>query len=281
MTSLMLAITERKKAAIQSGHLQPLQFDMHHVPVNEFSYQVCLLPSFPAARKSSTYSANTVNPFLPPDPALTVGRLGDYHHLILNKYPVCETHLVLARVDFIDQRCAIQYEDFLAVALLLVECGGLGFFNGGPDAGASQAHFHLQWLPSVEGNPSIQPLTEELDRSLDHQLQRHELWDFEHAFIYLHPSENPHDYARELFVAYQAVCQQLQLIADEHGFMPAMNVLVQDGWLLIIPRRHDELEHISLNALSFAGVIYVRRLEYVQHIKNQGVLRLFAEVTHN
>ena len=61
--------------------------------------------------------------------------------------------------------------------------------------------------------------------------------------------------------------------------MPAMNMLIQDGWMLIVPRLHDRLENISLNALSFAGVIYVRKAEYVAQIKQQGIMQLFSQVT--
>src|SRR5690606_3738898 len=40
------------------------------------------------------------NPFLKPDPELTVGPLGDSHVAILNKFPLCDRHLVLARREF-------------------------------------------------------------------------------------------------------------------------------------------------------------------------------------
>ena len=125
----------------------------------------------------------------------------------------------------------------------------------------------------------MQPFFQALTAEADQAIQRHRHWGFEHAFIYVSPSEDPHEYARELFHAYQLICQQLNLKADENGYMPAMNMLIQDGWMLIVPRLHDRLENISLNALSFAGVIYVRKPEYVDHIKQQGIMQLLSQVT--
>lgn len=279
--TLMQEITQRLSQATTQGHLQPLQFDAHFVAVSDVDFQICLLPSFPsrAAKTSPATTTPVNNPFLPPDPQLTVGKIGSSHHLILNKFPVCERHLVIPRIDYFDQRSACQYEDFLVLTLLLAEHGGLGFYNGGPDAGASQPHFHVQWLPEGQGNPSLQPFFETLTPETDQAIQRHRHWGFEHAFIYVNPSVDPHEYARELYHAYQLICQQLHLKADETGYMPAMNMLIQDGWMLIVPRLHDRLENISLNALSFAGVIYVRKAEYVAQIKQQGIMQLFSQVT--
>src|SRR5690554_5933859 len=39
------------------------------------------------------------SPFLPPDPELTVGPVGEHHVALLNKFPVCARHLVLARTE--------------------------------------------------------------------------------------------------------------------------------------------------------------------------------------
>lgn len=285
MTSFMQSINQCMQHALQAGALQPIQFHAEAVQTHDVDFQVCwvpalsmkasaLPPGFPGGPHEPDF-----NPFLPPDPTLTIGKLGDYHHAILNKFPVCERHLVIPRVEYADQRTPLQYEDFLALTLLLTEYGGLGFFNGGPKAGASQHHLHVQWLPDAPNNASVLPFIRDLDPDLEGQTQQHRHWDFPHAFVYIEPSTDPYEYARDLYQCYQQVCQQLQLQVCNQGFMPPLNLLIQEGWLLIVPRSQNHINNISLNALSFAGVIYVRELEHIQYVKDKGVLQVLAAVT--
>ncbi len=95
------------------------------------------------------------NPFLNPDPELTVGPVGDAHVAILNKFPLCARHLVLARRVFEEQRLPLARSDFAALAALMGEAGGIGLYNGGTAAGASQRHKHVQWMPDDAGNASL------------------------------------------------------------------------------------------------------------------------------
>jgi len=69
------------------------------------------------------------NPFLNPDPALTVGRVGDAHVAILNKFPLCARHLVLARREFEEQLRPLARSDFAALAELMGEAGGTSSFT--------------------------------------------------------------------------------------------------------------------------------------------------------
>lgn len=284
MMSFMQSIDQCMNHAIQAGVLQPIKFHAEQVPTHGVHFQVCWIPAlsakvndvpqgFPGGVQQPDF-----NPFLPPDPNLTLGRLGDYHHVVLNKFPVCQHHLVIPRVDYADQRSPLQYEDFLALSLLLTEHQGLGFFNGGPKAGASQHHLHVQWLPEAPNNPSLLPFIHDLDPELEHQPQQHKHWNFAHAFVYVGQPADPYEYARELYCCYQSLCQYLKLTICEQGFMAPLNLLVQQGWLLMVPRSQDQVNDICLNALSFAGIIYVREKEHIQYIKQVGVLQVLQAV---
>ncbi|MEZ2720269.1 DUF4922 domain-containing protein [Paenalcaligenes hominis] len=285
MTSFMQSINACMEHALQAGVLQPIEFHAEAVPTHDVNFQICWVPALsikangtPKGFPGSAHDAN-FNPFLPPDPTLTVGRLGDYHHAVLNKFPVCAQHLVIPRVDYADQRSRLQYEDFLALTLLLTEYGGLGFFNGGPEAGASQHHLHVQWLPDAPTNASLIPFVKDLDPELEYQIQQQRHWPFPHAFVYIEPSSDPYEYARDLYQSYQRICQQMQLQPCTQGFMPPLNLLIQQGWLLIVPRSQNHINDISLNALSFAGVIYVREKEHIDFVKKQGILHVLAAVS--
>lgn len=285
--SLMQAIDECIQKALASGDLQPIEFHAQQVRANDLFFQICWIPALSLKNKNNSpqlplmpqHRDANFNPFLPPNPNLTVGKLGDYHHALLNKYPICKRHLVIPRIDFIDQRSALQYEDFLALTLILTQYEGLGFYNGGPQAGASQHHLHVQWLPAAPNNASILPFVHDLDPELEQQIQKQNSWDFAHVFVYVPPSLDPHEYARALYQAYQLACKELNLKVDQEGFMTPMNLLIQDGWLLVVPRTQEQFNDITLNALSFAGMIYVSEKEQIDFVREKGVMQVLASVT--
>lgn len=284
--SFIQAIDHCMEQALASGDLQPIQFHAQQVQAKDLDFQVCWIPAlslkdnntpvkgFPGGARDPDF-----NPFLPPDPVLTVGKLGDYHHVILNKFPVCARHLVIPRVNFFDQRSPLHYEDFLALSLIMSDCGGLGFYNGGAEAGASQRHMHLQWLPAAPDNASLLPFVDGLNPSSEQQPQKQKQWGFDHVFFYTPPNTDAHEYARGLFQAYQLACKQLKLQPDDNGLMPPMNMLIQDGWLFIVPRSQEHFNNIPLNALSFAGMIYVREQEHIEQVKQKGIMQVLAAVT--
>lgn len=283
--SFMQAVDQRIEQALASGDLQPIQYYAQPVHAKNLDFRVCWIPALSLKQTNTPvgFLGRPVdpdfNPFLPPDPNLTIGKLGDYHHAILNKFPVCERHLVIPRIAFADQRSVLQYEDFLALSLVLSEYAGLGFYNGGPEAGASQRHLHLQWLPEAASNPSLLPFIRGLDKDIEQQVQQQSSWGFDHAFVYVPSTEEAHEYARGMYQAYQLACKKLAFAPDENGLMPPMNMLVQDGWLLLVPRTQERCDEIILNALSFAGMIYVREQEHIDWVKEKGVLQLLASVT--
>lgn len=78
--------------------------------------------------------------FLPYETSLFVADLSDSHVCILNKYNVLATHLLLITRAYESQDKLLTLADFDALLGVVAENGGLGFFNGGKKAGASQHH---------------------------------------------------------------------------------------------------------------------------------------------
>ncbi|HUH39939.1 MAG TPA: hypothetical protein VL024_03610, partial [Castellaniella sp.] len=166
-STFMQAVRARTDAAIASGALQPIvakEAVIHDGGLPFIVRWIAALAAKDAASGARTSSAESddppssaattlpggprdpnFNPFLTPEPALTVGPLGTHHNAILNKFPVCLHHLVLARRAFAEQQSPLELIDFQALASVMVRAGGLGFYNGGAAAGASQRHKHLQW----------------------------------------------------------------------------------------------------------------------------------------
>ena len=176
----MEAIDARSAAALASGALQPVaaeQTEMEDAGMRFIVRWVSSLAVKDAAKAATAVTAAATtqattpvatpvaipggprdpnfNPFLNPDPELTVGPIGTGHVVILNKFPLCDRHLVLARRAFEEQLLPLAHSDFAALAEIMIEAGGIGLYNGGTAAGASQRHKHVQWMPDTEGNASL------------------------------------------------------------------------------------------------------------------------------
>jgi len=219
------------------------------------------------------------NPFLPPEHDLTVGPVSDTHLAILNKYPVIERHLLLITRDFEDQRVPLGLADFSALASIVLSLGGLGFYNGGAEAGASQAHKHLQWVPDSPDSVSIETFTAALPPGLAPMSTAcHPGLSWKHAFVRLPADESSaRDTGHSMLAAFRRGAAQVGIDPDADP-MPPYNMLASRDWMLVLPRSRERYEHISVNALGFAGSLFVRRPCQIETIRRMGPLALLAEV---
>jgi len=221
------------------------------------------------------------NPFLNPDPELTVGPVGDAHVAILNKFPLCARHLVLARRAFEEQLLPLARSDFAALAALMVEAGGIGLYNGGTAAGASQRHKHVQWMPDDAGNASLRLFVPGLPAGLAEQgVATHAALSMRHCFVRVRcgRGEAVEDAADSLHAGFERARAELGLEAGEDGLLPPFNLLAGEGWLLAIPRRREHFEGISMSAVCFGGTLYTRHREQIEAIRAVGPLRALAAV---
>ena len=221
------------------------------------------------------------NPFLNPDPALTVGPVGDAHVAILNKFPLCERHLVLARREFEEQLLPLARSDFSALAELMGTAGGIGLYNGGTAAGASQRHKHVQWMPDDAGNASLQLFAPGLPAVLAEQgVAMHPALPMKHCFVRVRcgRGEAVEASADSLHAGFGRACAVLGLQAGEGGLLPPFNLLAGEGWLLAIPRSREHFEGISMSAVCFGGTLYTRHREQIDAIGAVGPLRALAAV---
>ncbi len=288
MTSVfMQTILERTRSALDSGDLQPIQAEQTTISEQGLEFIVRWLAALAAkdAAAPKTLPGGPrnadFNPFLKPDPALLVGPLGSEHVAILNKFPVCLHHLVLARREFAEQRSPLELSDFMALATVLSSEGGLGFYNGGPEAGASQRHKHVQWIPAQEGNASLRQLAQKLPQeAADGTLATHPALPIKHCFVRVHAGlgSDPEISATSMHQGFLLALQELALAPDAAGLLPPCNMLAGDGWLMVLPRAREHFAGASLNALSFAGTFYVRDTEQLAALKAAGPLKALAGV---
>jgi len=71
----------------------------------------------------------------------------DSHHLIFNKFSVCNQHVIIITKDFEKQIDPLNIEDFKATAMVMQSMNAFMFFNSGFNSGASIMHKHMQVIP--------------------------------------------------------------------------------------------------------------------------------------
>lgn len=301
-TNWIEAIDTRSAAALASGALVPVQAEQVEIEDAGMRFIVRWVSSL-AAKDASRTGANAAeggkakdektvaipggprdpnfNPFLNPDPELTVGPIGDTHVAILNKFPLCARHLVLARREFEEQLLPLAPSDFSALAELMGEAGGIGLYNGGTAAGASQRHKHVQWMPDDAGNASLRLFAPGLPAGLAEQgVATHPALPMRHCFVRVRcgRGEATKVAAGSLHAGFERACAELGLEAGEDGLLPPFNLLAGEGWLLAIPRRQEHFEGISMSAVCFGGTLYTRHREQIEAIRAVGPLRALAAV---
>lgn len=238
-----------------------------------------------AAKAVGDAAARRGDPFDPPDPDLVVADISETHVCVLNKYNVLDCHLLIVTRSFERQDSALSEADFEALWICLREFEGLGFYNGGRTAGASQAHKHLQMvsLPLGGHNPAI-PIQPLLDAALPgHLMITVPNLPFPHAFARLDPDlcQNPRAAAAVTVELYYAMLEAVGLpsAADDRSTWqsPPYNLLVTRGWMMLVPRRRETSADISINALGFAGSLFVKNDAELNRVLERGPMAMLRE----
>jgi len=227
-----------------------------------------------------------VNPFLPYDEALFVADISDTHVALLNKYYVVENHLLIVTRDFEDQKTLLTLRDFEALWACMAEYNGLGFYNGGEAAGASQRHKHLQMVPlpvAPEGpEVPIEPLLE--DTRFKDGLGIIPGFPFLHVFVRLEDdiAASHLDAARRTFELYAAMLSQVGLATPDAEGIKQQSApycfLIYRGWMLLVPRSREFFNEISINSLGFAGAHLVSNREQMELLKKCGPMMALTTV---
>ena len=293
--TLWTRVRERARHALEQGALLPLETRAKVLPEAGIPFSIQYASTLrekaqeQAERGRDDDASADDDPFLPPNPDLTVAGLSATHLAVLNRYPVMEHHLLVVTREAEEQSLPLAAADFDALARVLDEVDGLGFFNSGPEAGASQEHRHLQVVPfPVGGGPSPTPVEGSVAAVMDDP-GRSTLpaFPFRHALAPLPETawreEEPEARARRaaeaMRLAYRALAAQTGLRLKSGEATAPYNLLATRRWMLLVPRRREAFEGVSINALGFAGSILIRnkgQWEAVQRVGPVGLLRAVA-----
>ena len=222
------------------------------------------------------------NPFLPPEPELTVAEISRTHLAVLNKFNVLHRHLLLVTRRFEHQEALLDADDFRALFACMAEYNGLGFYNGGLVAGASQPHKHLQLvpLPLVSDGPPV-PMDPLLTGTGPHCAGL----PFAHSFRRLDFSirEDAEQTGEQALPLYLDMLADLGIgAAIRDGEMRQTrpyNLLVTNEWMLAVPRREELFEGISINALGYAGSLFVKDRNQLDTVRGEGPMRVLQALS--
>ena len=272
------AITRRSSAALAIGALEPIATET--VPAHDggIPFVVRVAGELTARRRRLAARSDRRNPFLPAEPELVVGSVGDAHLCVLNKYPVIERHALIVTRDFQDQEAPLERADFEALWICLRETGGFTFYNAGAAAGASERHRHFQLVPTPIGSPPLATPFDAVqgDAQFDGGIGRVGALPFLHGLCRLRTlaDQTPAQAADVLLGLYRQLARAFG--CHRHG--QPYNLIISREWMLIVPRARGQWRGISVNGLGFAGALLVPGREELEVVRREGALRVLAQV---
>lgn len=279
--TLWPAILQRTSYALQSGVLCPIENVQATIEDGGVRFLVRQVSSLARKDKARRTSRAGGNPFLPYDPALFVADISDTHVALLNKFNVIAHHLLIVTRRFEPQESLLTVPDIEALLACMAEFPSLGFYNGGAAAGASQGHKHLQIvpLPLAEGGSAL-PIGSLLEAArFAGAIGAVPGLAFAHAFAPLDLfAATVEEAACTAYERYRALLDAAGVRAVEVGGglrqSAPYNLLVMPAGLLLVPRATECVEGISVNALAFAGSLFVRDAAQMRAIEALGPMRL-------
>ena len=222
------------------------------------------------------------NPFLPYETDLFVGHVSATHLCLLNKFNVVDHHLLIVTRQYESQETWLTEADFAALAVGLGAIPGLGFYNGGRTAGASQHHKHLQLVPlpftagdALPIDRFIQQqgaLAADIPQPLPLPFQAHAI------ALPTHWTQPPKVVASALWQRYRRLMEAIGLSLTAPQPDRPYNLLVSRDWMMAVPRSRDRYRDIPINSLGYAGSLLVRDAAGLERLKAIGPLQLLTAV---
>ncbi|MDR5825122.1 phosphorylase [Caballeronia sp. LZ043] len=226
-----------------------------------------------AARSASAWR----DPFSPCEAALRVGDIGARHFLLLNKFNVLAHHLLIVTNDFETQESLIDESDFAALFACLARFEALGFYNGGTIAGSSQPHKHLQLVPlPLDGH--VLPIEPCIEAARTDALFQAPQLAFRHAAAWLADDDPVRAHTVYLQLLKAIGVERVEIAGVARQSAP-YNLLVTRRWMLAVPRSVPDVQGVAVNALGFAGSLFVRDDAQRRIVETLGPMQLLANAT--
>ncbi|MDR5775345.1 MULTISPECIES: DUF4922 domain-containing protein [unclassified Caballeronia] len=281
-------VVARTTQALSCGALRSFDTVQHVIEDGGVRFLVRQVANLARKEEHSKLAAKSIadaaspwrDPFSPCEEALFVGDIGERHFLLLNKFNVLAHHLLVVTSAFEPQEALLCADDFAALFACLAQFDGLGFYNGGSVAGSSQPHKHLQMVPLPLDGHAL-PIEALIEAARGEGVFRAPGLGFAHAAAWLDLGVQTgpariHEIYLELLDAIGV--KALDVAGSTHQSAP-YNLLVTRRWMLVVPRGVSHVEGVAVNALGFAGSLFVRDDAQRLIVESLGPMALLARAT--
>ena len=283
--TLWKKIVKTSANALATGALLPIPTEYEFIEDGGVRFFVRILSNLvrkDEEKKKQAKEDGGASPFLPYEEVLYVADISESHVAVLNKFNVVDHHLLIVTKKFGEQETLLTLSDCEALMACMAEYDGLGFYNGGAAAGASQSHKHLQLVPlplTPEGpGIPIEPLL--AIAKFKDVLGLVPGFPFLHVFVRLDGGviSTQRAGAEEIFTNY---CKMLRSVglkppsAKRGGRQSGPYCLIiTRKWMLLVPRSREFFEGISINSLAYAGALLVRNEKQMAVLKRYGPMKV-------
>ncbi len=305
------------QTATAAGLIYPIPTNLHMVTDGTVTFAVQVANSLREKKRDTAERRNStvfLNPFAKIEPKMVVYDL-ERHKVILNRYNVCKSHLLLITKDFEFQGEALGPSDLRETYRLVRDHHALAAYNSGPESGGSQPHKHIHILPQplvpgVDTLPMNRFMTGEHGPVVTTDLPfRHTavLFGPEFEFSEQHVLDaytrclaalNPVVTVRS--VATDVIRSQYTMSVPTPPSSPSSptaedaarcvtgsyNMLLTRDYMLLVPRRREHVdlmgESVSFNAISFTGILFLPASsgkDLLAGLKERGVWESFTGLT--
>lgn len=284
--TLWRAVRRTSEAALRSGALKPLAIETEVVEDRDVAFPVRILSRLDGKIENGRRQRREgTNPFLPYEEAMFVTAVGDTHVCLLNKFNVIADHALIVTREFRPQSEYLAAGDLEALWRCLAEPEpALGFYNAGPNAGASQPHRHLQIVPMPLGTRGeafpLEPVFASgfdegvvLGETHGRMIVRLRAFAFAHALVDV--SDLAPFASAEASEVGRAIYRDL-LRASGCDDPSSYNLLVTRRWMIVVARSRPHWNGIPMNGLSYAGMLMVRSRDQLAALRSIGPFALLA-----
>ncbi|ELS01845.1 ATP adenylyltransferase (5',5'''-P-1,P-4-tetraphosphate phosphorylase II) [Xenococcus sp. PCC 7305] len=280
--------------ARQTGDLKSIETEYQLIEQDNISFVIRSLSNITRKEEAKAQqklqevkTGKYIDPFLPYNPNLFVCDISASHLCLLNKFNIVDGHLLIVTRDFEEQENLLNIHDFAALWSCMKEIDGLAFYNGGPAAGSSQRHKHLQLLPlPLIPDLACLPIQPAIDQvRFQNSLGIIPSFPFINAIASYDFTkiDNPFTVGKLMLDCYYSLLEKVGLnLLDNSPQQPAAyNFLATRKWMMVIPRSRDSFDSIAINSLGFAGSLFVRDQTGLELLKEQTPLNVLSSVAYS
>ncbi|ASC70241.1 hypothetical protein XM38_011770 [Halomicronema hongdechloris C2206] len=269
--------------ALACGALQPIDTRYQFLEQAGMWFLVRILANLVRKERAKRQQPRDFNPFLPYEEDLFVANLSETHVCLLNKFNVVAHHILIITRAFEEQDSWLTLADFQALAVAMAEIDGLGFYNSGTRAGASQRHKHLQLvpLPLAPEAPAV-PLNALIAEAMPAAVpDTVPSLPFQHRIVSLSLDwSQPMQAAARLLATYGALLTALGVSLQTPQPSAPYNLLLTHQWMMVVVRSQESYRSIPVNSLGFAGSLLVKNPDQLALLKAVGPMTLLRQVAY-